>query len=67
MKVKVLQEYEDRFTGKRVHKDSIIEVTKDRFNEINNAGYGDLLAIVINPVKGVKKVEAVKKIKADIK
>lgn len=46
MKVKVLRNYKDKYTGKRHKKAEVLEISEERYKEINSSPFGVFVAEV---------------------
>ena len=57
MKVKVLRKFRDKYTKQVYDKGQIIEVTNERYEEINSTAYGILVEPIAVDLENMTKVE----------
>ncbi len=57
MKVKVLHKFRDKYTKQVYDKGQIIEVTNERYEEINSTAHGILVETIAVDLENMTKVE----------
>lgn len=55
MKVQAIKKFKDKYTGSVISTGQVLDITEERFKEINSTKYGDLVKRVEEDKKEDKK------------